>query len=243
MANQESSTLVGCLLDVSGSMRKAFETGRSAEIVIDRFDAVLGAALNIARREQQNDAKTKMFVGAFGLDRRGGYPPTVDLCGIAEALSGDVNRNDRSGHDLLIEIANERNLAHITEYIRSKLTDSEARIVHACLRRHTDRISEFIDALPSADQARKLQEAKDKAISRGGAILGTTLERVRFMSFSAPGAAISGTLGRAIAKAGTDKIASQVVDSLKGLQLARRIYREWFEDFVDFVPRPVSDIV
>ncbi|KAJ5306775.1 hypothetical protein PENANT_c003G11605 [Penicillium antarcticum] len=102
MAKQESPTLVGCLLDVSGSMRKVLETGRSGECAADRFHAVLRAALNIARKEQQCNSKIKMFVGAFDLDRQAGYPPTVDLCGVAKALLEGVDRDDRSGHDLLI---------------------------------------------------------------------------------------------------------------------------------------------
>lgn len=237
--NQESSALVGCLLDVSGSMRKVLETGVSDERAIDRFHAVLSAALKIAQKEQQNDGQAKMFVGAFGLDRQAGYPPTVDLCGIAEALFGDVNRHDRSGHELLIEIANERNLAHITEYIRSKLTDSEARIVHACLRRRPEQISEFIDALPSADEVQNVQEMKNKATPGGSivmAVIGSIL-------FGPVGGGIGAGLGGAAAKFGADKFEDQAVDSSEGLQLARRMCREWFQDFVDFVPRPVSDVV
>ncbi|EAU36755.1 conserved hypothetical protein [Aspergillus terreus NIH2624] len=162
MAHKESSTLVGCLLDVSGSMRKVFETGRADDRAVDRFHAVLGAALQIARKEQQSDSKAKMFVGAFGLDRQAGYPPTVDLCGIVKALLGEIGQDDRSGHELLIEVANENHLAHITEYIQSKLTDTVARIVHACLRRHPERICEFIDAIPSAEQTLLSQRKKDE---------------------------------------------------------------------------------
>lgn len=239
MANQESSTLVGCLLDVSGSMRKVLEAGRSDERATDRFHAVLEAALNIARREQQNDAKTKMFVGAFGLDRQAGYPPTVDLCGKIEALSRDANQNNSSGHELLIEIANERNLAHITEYIRTKLTDSEARIVYACLQRRPERISEFIDALPSACLARNLQEMEDQAVLDGG----TFLAAGGSMVGGSWGRMIGAALGRGAAKAGSDKLKDLAVDSSKGLQLARSICREWFQDFIDFVPRPVGDVV
>lgn len=220
-------------------MRKVLETGRSDERAVDRFHAVLDATLNIARREHQNNAKAKMFVGAFGLDREAGYPPTVDLYSIIEALSGDVSRNNRSGYDLLIEIANEHNLAHITEYIRSKLTDSEARIVHACLCRHPERISEFVDALPSADEAQDLQEMKDKTTLGGGVLLAAG----GFAMGGPVGAFIGAALGGAAAKIGSDELKNQAVDSSEGLQLARRICREWFEDFVNFIPRPGGDVV
>ncbi|KAI7976530.1 hypothetical protein EIK77_000218 [Talaromyces pinophilus] len=239
MANQEPSNLVGCLLDVSGSIRKVFdETNQSDGHALDRFNVVLGAALNIAHKKQQGGSNAKMFVGAFGLDRKARYPPTVDLCGIAETLIGDIDSDDRSGHDQLIGIANENNLAHITEYIRTKLTDNVARIVYGCLRRHPERISEFIDAIPSADETRNLHETKNQATSGlgSGLIVG--------------GLAMGGLLGLLAAvcpgvgaKIGADIYEDHAVDSSQGLQLARQICRKWFQDFVDLVPRPVGDVV
>jgi hypothetical protein len=237
MANQKPKTLVGCLIDVSGSMRNVLESGRSDERAIDRFHAVLGAALDIARKEQQSDPRAEMFVGAFGLDRQAGYPSTVDLCGIVGALLEDNYRDDRSGHDLLIEIANENNLAHITEYIRKKLTDSVARIVHACLRRYPERIPEFKGAIPGADEIRESQKMKGRAklgaglLTVGGFVLGGPL-----------GGGIGAALGMGAAT-GADVYEDRAVDSSEGLQLARRICKEWFQDFVDFAPRPVSDVV
>ncbi|CBF84611.1 predicted protein [Aspergillus nidulans FGSC A4] len=238
MANQESSTLVGCLFDVSGSMRKLLKTGQPDGRAVDRFHAVLGAALDIARKEQQSDPRAKMFVGAFGLDRQDGYPPTVDLCGIVEALLEENDQDDRSGHDSLIEIANQNNLAHITEYIRNKLTDSVARIVHACLRRCPERIHEFKDAIPSAAEIRKSQTMKNGATFGGGAVaIGVG---------SLVCGPLGGLLGAALTAGGAmsaDAYADEVVDSSEGLMLARRICREWFRDFADFIPRPVSDVV
>ncbi|KAL4948366.1 hypothetical protein BDW69DRAFT_203592 [Aspergillus filifer] len=238
MANQKPSTLVGCLIDVSGSMRNVLESGQSDERTIDRFHAVLGAARDIARKEQQSDPKAEMFVGAFGLDRQAGYPSTVDLCGIVEALLEGNDRDDRSGHDLLIEIANENNLAHITEYIQKKLTDSVARIVHACLRRYPERIPEFKGAIPSADEVQVSQKMKGQAKLGAGALLtvGGTL-------LGGPFGAVIGGVTLAGAATAVDVYEDQAVDSSEGLQLARRICKEWFRDFVNFTPRPVSDVV
>jgi hypothetical protein len=202
---------------------------------------VLGAALNIARKEQQSDSKAKMFVGAFGLNRQAGYSPTVDLCGIVEALLGDIDRDDRSGHDLLIEIANENNLTHITEYIRNKLTDSVARIIYICLRQCPGRISEFIDAIPSADETWMFRNMKDWPASATG----DSPTAGGFISLN-PLIPLT-ELRDAALRAGANKIGAAcenlAVEYSEGLQLARRICREWFQGFVDFVPRPVSDVV
>lgn len=178
-------------------------------------------------------------MGAFGLDRQARYPSTVDLCGIIKALLEDNDRDDRSGHDLLIKIANKNNLAHITEYIRQKLTDSVARIIYACLHRYPERIPEFIKgAILNTD---KIQESKK---IKGRAKFGTgTLLTVNRFSLNDP---VGGLIGAALAAetaTGANIYENQAVDSSEGLQLARRIYKGWFRDFVNFAPRPVSNIV
>lgn len=220
MANQESSKLVGCLLHVWACTRSLQCCARCSP--------------QYARKEQQGGSNAKIFVGAFGLDRTAGYPPTVDLCGIAETLIGDIDSDDRSGHNLLIGIANENNLAHITEYIRTKLTDNVARIVYGYLRRHPERISEFIEAIPSADETRNLHETKNQATSGlgSGLIVGGLAMGGLLRLLAAVGLGVG-------AKIGADIYEGHAVDSSQGLQLARQICREWFEDFVDLIPRPV----
>jgi hypothetical protein len=133
MPDQSPRTIVGCLLDVSGSMRSALEVGRdNHEPATDRFHTVLSAAL--------------MFVGAFGLFEE--EPAVADLCGIVEALVGEEKDKGKSGHDLLIQIANEKGLEHISRYIRTKLADDEARMVYVHLGLHPEKTQEFVEAIP-----------------------------------------------------------------------------------------------
>ena len=47
MTDRSPTAVVGCLLDVSGSMRQALEAGRSDERAIERLRAVLSAALKL----------------------------------------------------------------------------------------------------------------------------------------------------------------------------------------------------
>ncbi|PMD24550.1 hypothetical protein NA56DRAFT_566863 [Hyaloscypha hepaticicola] len=148
-----STTVIGCLLDVSGSMRKALESGRSDERAIERLRAVLGAGLKIAQAEHRRDPHALMFVGVFGL--RSKCPPAVDLCGVIEMLLSG-HQDHRTGHDLLIALANRNNLKHITQYIRTKLTDDEARIVNMYLRRHPERVAKFVNAIPPPKTIRAL---------------------------------------------------------------------------------------
>src|SRR2546427_3965782 len=100
MPDQPPTTAVGCLLDVSDSMREALESGRSDERASDRLRAVLRAALKLAQAEQRRDSHAFVFVGVFGLNTAK-CPPVVDLCGVIDALL-DGHDNHRTGHELLI---------------------------------------------------------------------------------------------------------------------------------------------
>lgn len=155
MSDRSPTSVVGCLLDVSGSRHEALESGRSDERAGERLYAVLRAALKLAQAEQRRDSHALVFVFVFGLNTAK-CPPAVDLCGVIDALL-DGHDNHRTGHELLIALANENNLAHVTGYIRTKLSDDEARIVYAYLRRHPERIREFVNAVPAAEQIQSVR--------------------------------------------------------------------------------------
>ena len=56
MSNSSSKVLVGCLLDVSGSMREALEPGRSendGQPLTGQLRAVLRAALKLVQAERR----------------------------------------------------------------------------------------------------------------------------------------------------------------------------------------------
>ncbi|KAL4796084.1 hypothetical protein BDV19DRAFT_378339 [Aspergillus venezuelensis] len=180
---------------------------------IDRFHAVLGAALNIARKEQQTDSKAKLFVAVFGLDRKAGHPLTADLCAIADALLAESDGGNRDGHDLLLELANENNLEHITGHIQSKLTDG-------------------------ADETRKAMTQKNG--SKFG--LGVLSPLVGGTLGDLLGLAIGVDVGFGTGAA-VDKYEDKAIDLSEGLKLARKMCKEWFQDFMHLVPRPAAEIV
>src|ERR1700761_8780868 len=102
MSSQSSAKVVGCLLDVSGSMSAALQSVRPDELPNDRLRAVLQATLKVAQAEQQNHGNTLIFVGAFGLNTDK-YPcpppPVVDICSVIDALL--VNHSgSKTGHEL-----------------------------------------------------------------------------------------------------------------------------------------------
>ncbi|KAF4965137.1 hypothetical protein FSARC_7004 [Fusarium sarcochroum] len=128
MSDSSPRVVVGCLLDVSGSMRSTLEAGGPEEHTTERLRAIVHAALKLAQAGRQHNPDASMFVGIFGLGMTSEglpYPSTADLCAIADHLFSDLEAH-RSGHDLLISCANENNVPHVSKYIRQKLGDEEA---------------------------------------------------------------------------------------------------------------------
>ena len=161
-----------------------------------------------------------MFLGAFGLDNE--RTPAVDLCGLVDALLDGTNspEDKRTGHEL-IALTNENNVAHVTQYIRTRLTEDQARVVHIHLQWHPGKIQEFVDAIPPPENVNRMEEAAQvgTALSTfGGAIIG---------AFANPlGMAVGLFLGASGGKAGTEFAKNRTVDNSGAMKLARRICDE-----------------
>jgi hypothetical protein len=234
MPDQSHTTVVGCLLDVSGSMREALESDRSDERASERLRAVLRAALKLAQAEQRRDRHALVFVGVFGLNTAND-PLAVDLCGVIDALlerHDDRRTGHETGHELLTALANENNLAHVTEYIRTKLSDDEARIVYAYLRRHQNRIEEFVNAIPGAEQMQRVQTQSRAGAFGTGVLTG-------WLVGGPIGAAVGALIGGVVEVVAEN----EAVDRSEALQLARRMCDKWWLDFANFVPRRVNNVV
>ncbi|KAF5602531.1 hypothetical protein FPCIR_1872 [Fusarium pseudocircinatum] len=234
--------VVGCLLDVSGSMRNALEPGQSNEPAGDRLRAVLRAALKLAKAERQQNSSAFMFVGVFGLQtsREHLNPQAADLCGIADALLNESGNNS-SGHDLLIARANANNLSYISKYIKAKLSCREARIVDAHLKLHPDKLQEFITSIPPEAEVNKLHSSS----RAGGAFLGKGLGFAASMVIPGRSAVVdaASAFGTAVGSAFADSVENSSVDSSEALALAKNIQRKWLLDFENFNPRPISQVV
>lgn len=81
----------------------------------------------------------------------------VDLCRLVDALLASVVGSDidRTGHELLISLANENEVAHVSRYNQEKPKDEEARVVYAYLQRHPEEVPEFVHAIPPAEEMEK----------------------------------------------------------------------------------------
>lgn len=233
-----SPPVVGCLLDVSNSMREALETGHGDGRAVERLNAVLSAVLKLVRAEKQHDPNALVFVAVFGLDTDAGYPPAVDLSSTVEFLLSS-NEDGQSGHESLIKLANTNNLAHITKYVQEKLADYEARIVYAFLLRHPEQVNDFVDAIPSEEQLEMFRSGTKRtgeaAAAAAGAVVGHIFGPVAGWAVGGAMEALSPIVG--------GKAEDLVVDNSAGLTFARRICTEWLYDFTDFVPRRIDDVI
>ncbi|KAF5602447.1 uncharacterized protein FSUBG_7754 [Fusarium subglutinans] len=241
MPDPTPQIVVGCLLDVSGSMRNALEPSQSNEPAGDRLRAVLRAALKLAKAECQQNSNAFMFVGVFGLKTSKEHlnPQAADLCGIADALLNEPGNNS-SGHDLLIARANTNNVSYISRYIKTKLTSREARIVDAHLKLHPDQVQQFIDDIPPEEEVNRLRESSRQLSAGAGTALGCAVSAI------VPGAIVATVVSLATMMAGeiaSNSIEHSRVERSEALALARRIQTNWLLDFENFNPRPIPEVV
>ncbi|KAI6762465.1 hypothetical protein HG530_008445 [Fusarium avenaceum] len=168
MSDSNSQVVVGCLLDVSGSMRETLEPNCSRELPSERLGDVLRAALKLAQAEKRQNPNAVMFVGAFGLrtSKEAPSPPAVDLCRIADSLLDDTG-NHVSGHELLIAWANQNN--DYEDHQKRDPVDDENVNQLDTLRRYMYGPTPMCHALGKAlDSFQKRQNAKLVLISDGG---------------------------------------------------------------------------
>jgi hypothetical protein len=219
--------LIGCLLDVSGSMRNAFGSRLIAEGTVERLHAIFGAALQIAEAEQRRDSHSLMFVAAFGLLEEE-CPPVVDLCSIAEILLADYGSGS-SGHDLLVSLARQRKVAHVAVFIKERLTEPEARLVFEYLQHHPEHIDEFINTIPSQTLTEVVRRSS-MAIDRSGSIPSPKNRRTTLIKTYA-----------GINKA--SKVVDRKIATSKALRMARHICVERIRTCQRLRAYPVDKVV
>ncbi|VUC21636.1 unnamed protein product [Clonostachys rosea] len=248
MSDNAHARVVGCLLDVSGSMRKALEPGQSDERATERLMAVLRTALKVAQAEQRHDPGALVFVGLFGLDTiaNPGCPSLVDLCSATEAIVSDGSGTG-SGHELLIALSNKENRPQIAKYIQTKLSDDEARILHGHLQRHPRLVSEFVNAIPPPEewehkrrQGQMAGQASSTVVIKGiGQSIFGPIGPIWNLAVDSVGLLVGSQAADSI----MDRVEEQRVDDSEAIQLARRICNNWLADFASLRPRPVTQIV
>lgn len=232
MSDSSPSAVLGCLLDVSGSMRKAVAVEDRGKQPVERLVAVLRAALELARAERAHGTKTLMFVGISGMNEKMRCSAVVDLCRTIEALldlrrSGDT----KSGHDRLVDTANSQNRAYIEKYIRSKLTNEEAEVSHRHLEQHPREIHDFITAIPTEDEKHQTRAKVRNYGGAGGALADAAVGSVSGPVGSAVGFAVGGFVAMVAREAATDAVADYIenaaVDGSEALRLAHRVWDDW----------------
>jgi hypothetical protein len=207
-------------------MRETFEVGRSDKQATDRLDAVIGAALKLARAERGRHGEAHMFIAIFGLKKPENVecPAAADLCQLVDVLLEMEQDDGRDGYELLEGMAKENDIGY-REYIRKKFTVDEARIIYWHLSRHPGDIEEFVQAIP-----RHSYKPSPKVIR-------TTQTALPLL---VPGPlAFFGTAAIEMAM----KVEDWGVERSKGLRMARKIWSDWWTQVSTINPRPIDDII
>ena len=136
--------MYGVLVDVSGSMKTAYDVDRSQRINVERTHAILTTVMNIVEKEVAGHKRQeKIFVGAFGLQRT--VTETCDLLGLLDYV-GDPKTD---GHQLLSKLAAEQGASHAERWIRNHLSQPEAKMLYKVLCSDRTLMSKLIELLPS----------------------------------------------------------------------------------------------
>ncbi|ORY68695.1 uncharacterized protein BCR38DRAFT_507860 [Pseudomassariella vexata] len=256
MAEDVSTTVLGCVLDVSGSMREALDLDHLTEDTTERLWAVLRAALKIAQAEEARNPNAYIFVGLFGLDEAGGCPPTLDLCSVIDALLTD-RENELSGHDRLVSLAKARKRHRIEKQIRNKLSDAQARICWLQMRNDEALLEQFLGLIPEDVMPEVQHESKDTQTREHRFVFHDVVRQALRPSqaiaanntaTSPVGSLLHMVAGNAakevvrpvyeVAKAGIDYaydvVEDYAVDMSSALKLAHRTCKRWLAGFHDF---------
>ena len=153
--------MYGVLVDVSGSMKTAYDLDRSRRVNVERTHAILTTVMNIVKKEvARHERQELIFVGAFGLDLDRTIISTCDLLRLLDYV-GDP---ETDGHQLLSELAAEHGAPHAEHWIRNHLSQSEAKMLYKILCSDdyvlAGRTSQLIELLPSRRKGGALRIAE-----------------------------------------------------------------------------------
>ncbi|KAJ2974072.1 hypothetical protein NQ176_g6247 [Zarea fungicola] len=242
------ASIVGCLLDVSGSMKTAIKPlldhkSDGKEETRDRLQAILTSTLNLAQAQEEAEPGADMFIGVFGLNADAGYPPFIDLCSAIDSLGIHDDDNTGTGHERLVLIASQNNRAYIERYIKSKLTDAQANIIAAHLKKHPSRIKEFVECIPNEEEFKKKRSRIENAGRFGGAAAGARVGLVAgpigFFVGGVVGHIFGSTQGSRVA----DAAAEWAVADSEALRMAKDLCKDWLHEHTELTPRSAAEVV
>lgn len=138
--------MLGVLVDVSGSMEKAYSVDTSHSVNVKRTHAVLTTIANIVDQEvTRHKREESIFVAAFGMNKPS---LTCDLLSLLEYLD-DATTRDRDCFQPLVSLANRHGVPHIGPWIPKHLSPIEARILYEALQSDQSAIQRLAELVPS----------------------------------------------------------------------------------------------
>ena len=137
--------MFGVLLDVSGSMEKAYALDRSHTVDVERTHAIFTTVANIVKREvYHHDRQESIFVSAFGLE----HQATCDLPSLL-----DIFDLDSSGHLKLIRLAEQHGAPYARKWIVKYLSNSESHFLYDALRHNEEWTMKLLKLIPDPNRS------------------------------------------------------------------------------------------
>ena len=163
--------MIGILLDVSGSMKKAYALDSSHDARVERIHAILTTMMNIVTKEAiRHNRQESVFACAFGCQSTA----TCDLLSLLERIrhASDI---PEYGHQALSDLATKHGAPHAENWIREYLSPDKAVALYRGLQFDRESIQEMIDIIPSKLTA-QMVEGTTAMVSNAGSLYGGALE-------------------------------------------------------------------
>ena len=213
-----AESMIGILLDVSGSMESAYALDRSHDASVERTHAILTTTINIVKREAvHHNRQESVFASVFGLCKA---TVTCDLLSLLDRFRRAEEDIPRDGHQALIVLAREHGARYAGKWIKDYLKPDEAVTLYRGLRFDPDLIPEMIRLIPSETTAQTVEVASTAStvVTVGALGLGVLTGGVGFL-------ALGGILG------GSKMVASKACEEAGYRSDAYKRAQEIIKDF------------
>ena len=158
------------LVDVSGSMERAFAVDSSKDASVERVHAIITTTLKIVNTEvSHHNSSDEIFVSAFGLDM---VTDTCDLIALLDLIAGPKSLRGKKPHDALVDLANEHGAAHAARWIREYINQDDAHDLYRVICFDESLIPELIQKIPPESRNHKRLASIRKRVPGGSVVEG-----------------------------------------------------------------------
>ena len=151
MEEAVETTLIGVLLDVSGSMKGKYSLDKSHDASVERTHALLTTIINIVGQEvDKHRRRDSIFACAFGLEKDECGPTCTEICDMITLIDCP-----KDGYKALVDLAK---IPHAESWIRKHLSQRDAKLLCTVISQDNDLVFDLRRLLSWEGAGQKMAE-------------------------------------------------------------------------------------